>query len=101
MQLHERRSSRRFPVQLPIVIASSGVAREIQGVVHNMSVSGFFFSADNWPQGFVNVLFKMIFPSEITGTESVRVRGQGTILRIEDGGRMIGIAATIDSYELG
>jgi PilZ domain-containing protein len=101
MPSHERRGSHRFPVQLPIVVAASTTSREIQGVVHNMSVHGLFFSTESWPRDLSQIAFKMMFPTYVTGTESARVRGQGTVLRVEDGSRSVGIAASIDSYEIG
>ena len=98
----ERRAKLRFPVQLPIVIEGATPAREIHGVVKNMSSSGLFFSAPDWLFDLSTFSFKMIFPADVTNEQSVRVRGQGTVSRLEQGmNGTMGVAAIIDSYVLG
>jgi hypothetical protein len=48
----------------------------------------------------LDCIHKMIFPAEITGTESTRVACKGTVVRLElTAQTRTGVAATIDSYE--
>ena len=102
MQEHERREKQRFPVQLPIVITSPSTGSEIQGVTRDVSGKGVFFYPKSWPSGLSSIVFKMILPSEVTGTESTRVRCEGTVVRLElTAESSTGVAATIDSYEFG
>ncbi len=99
-ETQERRGRQRFPIVLPIVIAGNS-GTEIQGVTQNMSAEGVFFQAREWPSELSSISFKMIFPKEITGTESIRVICKGTIVRLEEGLRGVGVATTIDSYRFG
>jgi hypothetical protein len=102
MQEQERRVKQRFLVHLPIVITAAPTRGEIQGVTRDVSANGVFFYPNHWPSGLQSIAFKMILPEEITGSESIRVTCKGTVVRLEltPESRM-GVAATIDSYELG
>ena len=100
MQQQDRRAKQRFPVQLPIVITGAPTGGEIQGVTRDVSANGVFFYPKEWPSGLSSIAFKMIFPAEITGTESTRVACKGTVVRLELTRRTrTGVAATIDRYE--
>lgn len=102
MREQERRAKQRFPVQLPIVITGTPAGGEIQGVTRDVSASGVFFYPKEWPSGLSSIAFKMIFPAEITGTESARVVCKGMVVRLElTPQTRTGVAATIDSYEFG
>ncbi len=102
MQQDERRAKQRFAVQLPIVITGAPAGGEIQGVTRDVSAIGVFFYPREWPSGLSSIAFKMIFPAEITGTESTRVQCRGTVVRLElNAPTRTGVAATIDSYEFG
>jgi PilZ domain len=102
MQQQERRAKQRFPVQVPIIIIGGPRGGEIQGVTRDVSANGVFFYPKQWRSGLSSIAFKMIFPAEITGTESTRVVCKGTVVRLEEGPRArTGVAATIDSYQFG
>ncbi len=102
MQQVEKRAKQRFPVELPIVVAGASTGGEIQGVTRDVSAKGVFFYAKQWPSGVSEIAFKMIFPREITGTESTRVTCKGTVVRVEESRQdRTGVAATIDSYDFG
>ena len=99
MQEQERRAKQRFPVQLPIVITGVPTGGEIQGLTRDVSANGFFFYTKGWPSGLSAIAFKMIFPVELTGTESARVVCKGTVVRVEVGLQArTGVAVTIESY---
>ncbi len=97
MHPQDRRGRQRFPIELPIVVTHNP-GPDIQGVTENMSAEGVFFYARDWPHELSSIAFKMIFPKEITGTESVRVICKGKVVRLVEGLQRTGVAATIDTY---
>lgn len=87
-QRHEPRHKGRLPVELG---AGKGTTRDF-------SSSGIYFETNRTfalgqPIEF-NILLKRVDPEQ-----AVRVKCQGKILRVEDNGSMMGVAAAIDSYK--
>jgi hypothetical protein len=99
----------RHALELPITVAASGIGTEtasgieteVHGVTRDISMLGVFFCVDRWPFKAPVIEFKLIFPSQLTLTESKRAACSGRVLRIESlqSGRT-GVAATIDNIIL-
>jgi hypothetical protein len=97
---YERRAKQRFSVQLPILISASGPIPESSGVTRDVSTGGVFFYTEFWPAETGTIEFLLTLPSEITLSESIRVKCHGRIMRVIENleGGKTGVAATIDSY---
>src|ERR671930_206599 len=78
----ERRCGQRFNVQIPVSVRLSGSPHESSGFTQDLSSRGVFFFTD-YPLAVgeaIQVTLQM--PSFITLGESMRVRCQGTVLRV-------------------
>jgi len=97
----EQRTTRRFPLQLPLAVKTSGsqTAEEIAARTRDVSARGVFFYVDSKLEAGSPVEFTLSLPPEITLTESINVRCKGHIVRVDDAGGRVGIAAAIDEYE--
>ncbi len=98
----QRRAWQRFPVELPIVIPSSGQIPEIKGVTRDVSLGGVFFYVDSWPFEAHDIEYRVIMPPQLVEGGKARAFCKGRVVRVErdlECGRM-GVAATIDSYTL-
>jgi len=97
----ERRCGQRFALNVPVSVKLSGSQHESSGFTQDLSTRGAFFFTD-FPlaQGEV-VEITLIMPSEITLGESMRVRCQGTVLRVVQPsvGTMLGVAVHFSHYE--
>jgi hypothetical protein len=101
MPQDERRHARRYPVRLPVVITGRWRGGTIPGVTRDVSASGVFFYAKDWPMELAAIQFAMPLPAEVTGNETVHVVCDAMVMRVEEGrlGRL-GIAAKIERYDL-
>lgn len=98
----EQRANRRFSLQLPVSIRyTDGHAPEINAETRNVSAQGVYFFAPSKLAEGSRIEFTMTLPPEITLTDSIRVRCQGKVVRIDDSGLgpEIGIAAIIEQYD--
>ena len=97
----ERRCGQRFDLHVPISLKLAGAQHESSGFTQDLSSRGAFVFTD-FPlaQGEV-VEITLIMPSEITLGESMRVRCQGTVLRVVQPsvGTMLGVAVHFTHYE--
>ena len=97
----ERRAAQRFDFQLPLSLRWSNGEREGCGFTQDLSVRGVFFYTESplSPGDAVEIVLMM--PSEITLTESTRVRCHCKVVRVADPtvGSKSGVAAHIESYE--
>ena len=94
----ERRVGQRFDVHIPLSISIEG--RTVTGFTQNASGRGvFLFTEAELAEGStVELTFTM--PSEITLTESMRVRCRGRVLRCsQSSAEKHGVAVQLDSYE--
>ena len=95
----ERRVGQRFEFNLPVSIEFEG--RTFSGFSQNLSTRGLFlYSEASLPEGaVVQLIFTM--PSEITLTESMRVRCRGRVLRSagSTSAQGNGLAVQLDSYD--
>lgn len=97
----EQRSSRRFSLKLPVSIRyADGQAKEVPAETRDVSAQGVFFYAGSQLAEGARVEFTLTLPPEITLTESIRVRCQGRVVRIDEEVKpRIGIAAIIEQYD--
>ncbi len=98
----ERRTEQRFPLRLPVIIKTfEGGLREETSQTKDVSARGaFFFLANRIPEG-APVELTLTLPSEITLTESIKVRCKGRVVRVIDGvgGDKVGTAVIIEQYD--
>jgi hypothetical protein len=98
----EKRSTRRFALRLPVSVryaddSANGKTAETRDV----SARGICFYVDAAMTAGSAIEFTLTLPPEITLTESIRVRCQGKVVRVNEGdseGR-VAVAAVIDEYE--
>ena len=97
----ERRCGQRFDLHVPVSLKLSSSQHESSGFTQDLSSRGAFVFTD-FPlaQGEV-VEITLVMPSEITLGESMRVRCQGTVLRVlqPSVGTMLGVAVHFSHYE--
>ena len=96
----DKRGTRRFALHLPVSVRyGENLERDAQ--TRDVSARGVCFYLDSAIQAGSAIDFTLTLPPEITLTESIRVRCQGRVLRVEGGpadGKMA-VAAVIDEYE--
>ena len=96
----DKRATRRFALHLPVSVRY-GESQEHDAQTRDVSARGVCFYLDSAIQAGSAIDFTLTLPPEITLTESIRVRCQGHVLRVEGGptnGKMA-VAAVIDEYE--
>jgi hypothetical protein len=95
----ERRVGQRFELLLPLAVHFDG--QTTAGFTQDLSGRGIFFSTETALAGGSVVELTFTLPSEITLTESMRVRCRGHVLRVSasDTVKKSGIAVRIDSYQ--
>jgi hypothetical protein len=97
----ERRSAARYVLQLPVVVQSNREPSEIHAVTRDVSARGIYFVAREWPLLSRKIEFKMIFPAQLTRTDTLRAKCRGRVLRVEIASNgSVGIAATIDTFTI-
>ncbi len=98
----ERRAEQRFPLRLPIIVKSfEGGLKEETSQTRDVSARGaFFFLENRLPEGAV-IEMTLTLPSEITLTESIKVRCKGRVVRLLDKMEVgkIGTAVVIEQYD--
>ena len=96
----EQRNTRRFALQLPVSVKYVEGAKEQIAQTRDVSARGVFFYMDSNVKVGSDLEFTLTLPSEITLTDSIRVRCKGKVVRVEDrGAERIGVAAAIDQYD--
>ena len=98
----ERRTEQRFPLRLPIIVKSfEGGLKEESSQTRDVSARGaFFFLQNRLPEGAA-IEMTLTLPSEITLTESIKVRCKGRVVRLLDAlepGK-VGTAVVIEQYD--
>jgi hypothetical protein len=98
---NDKRATRRFALRLPVSVRYGENQEEHAAQTRDVSARGICFSVDTAIQAGSPIDFTMTLPPEITLTESIRVRCQGRVVRVEGGGpaNKIMVAAVIDEYE--
>ncbi len=97
-QVAERRTMRRFPMHLPALIRSADFQEFITETL-NISARGVFFYMDGHIAPQTRIEVTLTLPSQVTVSDSVRVRFSGRVVRVESFGTRLGIAAAIEEYE--
>lgn len=96
----EKRSTRRFLLELPISITFAGNADgELTAQTRDVSSRGVFMYVNSEFAEGVTVEFVMTLPQEVTLAEAIRVRCTGRVLRVENRDHRQGVAVTIDNYD--
>ena len=98
----ERRSARRFEIQLPLIVCWTSGYAVGEAVTDSKDVSsrGIYFLSPKDIKHGSPIEIVMTLPHEITRVGPVKVRCLGRIQRIElRPGRKVGVAAAIERYE--
>lgn len=96
----EKRSTRRFPLDLPISVKYlDNGRRELAGHTRDVSSRGVFMYLDTEIVAGAPIEFVMTLPPEITLSEPIRVRCTGRVLRVDRPAQDQGIAVAIDKYD--
>ena len=97
----ERRCGQRFDLQVPVSVRLAGSQHESCGFTQNLSARGTFFYTDFPLAAGETVEVTLLMPSEITLGDSMRVRCQGTVLRVVQPslGTRMGVAVHFSSYD--
>jgi hypothetical protein len=97
----ERRTSRRFSMNLPMKVRVPAEEGTSAQDVHTRDVSfrGLYFVFDANIQAGSEIEFVLTLPKEITLAGDVHIRCLGSVVRVDDLGGRHGIAARIERYE--
>jgi len=97
----ERRCGQRFNVHVPVSVKLSGSQHEASGFTQDLSARGSFFFTDYPLAAGEEVEVTLVMPSAITLGDSMRVRCQGTVLRVMQPsiGTKLGVAVHFVGYE--
>ena len=97
----EKRSTRRFPLRLPVSVRAGETSEELAAQTRDVSARGICFFIDTAIQAGSPIDFTLTLPPEITLTENIRVRCKGRVVRVEGGNpaAKMAVAAVIDEYE--
>jgi hypothetical protein len=87
----DKRQEPRHQGKLPVELETG------QGVTRNFSSSGIFFETDRSFSTGQIIDFTLIL-EHVDPASPVRLKCRGTIVRVEEIGQKIGVAAAIDSY---
>lgn len=95
----ERRSYRRFRLQMPVKVAAGGAGPSIDTATHDISADGVYFTLPAEPSLQHELEWDMEMPGGLPLGSTVRVHCIGRIVRIEraEPGR-VGVAATVRHY---
>ena len=97
----EKRSTRRFSLELPITITYAGnSAAELAAQSRDVSSRGVFMYVNSEFAEGVALEFVMTLPREITLAEPIRVRCIGRVLRVENRDHRQGVAVSIENYDI-
>ncbi len=90
----EKRKSERFNVGIPIELKLGS------GLTRDCCIDGVFFETDQVLSVGEQIEFVMHLEHAIKGYQSMRLRCQGKVLRVESGVEKRGVAVTINSHLL-
>jgi hypothetical protein len=98
----ERRVTRRFALRLPLLVSfpvTDDKGKEAES--RDVSARGICFYLDAGIPNGSDLEFTLTLPQEITGTESIRVRCKGKVVRQDatPGAAKTAVAAVIHEYE--
>ena len=93
MQEQELRESTRFSGTMPVM------TRRGKGITRDLSSTGIFFETESSFASGQTIEFS-IFLEHFDQKGPVYLKCNGSIVRVENSGQKIGVAATIDSYSI-
>jgi hypothetical protein len=99
----EKRAIPRFTLQLPVTVTTKD--GELQGAMaesHDVSSHGICFYCDRELAKGLAVGFTIVLPREVTMSEALRIRGNGTVVRTDPegtSGNKFKVAISIENYE--
>ena len=97
----ERRCGQRFNLHVPVSLRLCGSPHESGGFTQDLSARGSFLFTDYPLAVGEKIEVTLVMPSQITLGESMRVRCQGTVLRVvqPSAGTRLGVAVHFAGYE--
>jgi PilZ domain len=97
----ERRSAQRFDFQIPVSIRLIDSQTQSSGFTQDLSARGALLYTDLAVAEGDAVELTLSMPSEITLTESMRVRCRGRVMRVaaDPAGTKFGVAVHLEGYE--
>jgi hypothetical protein len=95
----ERRAAQRFDFQIPVNIRMTGTELEGYGFTQDLSGRGVFFYTDFLLAEGDVVELTLVMPSEVTLSETSRVRCRAKVLRVIPVEQKFGVAAKLEGYE--
>jgi hypothetical protein len=96
----EKRSTRRFLLELPITINYAGsTAAELSAQTRDVSSRGVFMYVNSEFAEGAALEFVMTLPHEVTLADPIRVRCSGRVLRVENRDNRQGVAVSIEQYD--
>ncbi len=95
----ERRAAQRFDFQIPVNIRMTGTELEGYGFTQDLSGRGVFFYTDFLLAEGDAVELTLVMPSEVTLSETSRVRCRAKVLRVIPVEQKFGVAAKLEGYE--
>lgn len=99
----ERRSAARLPLVLPICLEWLSSGEEIhrtRGTTRDVSRHGVYCFLESPLSPGLSVRFAIVFPSELTGSDPLKLDCAGRILRSEIRERRLGVSAVIESSRI-
>lgn len=102
MSMNQRRTSQRIPMELPVEIRwknRAGSLKQAIGKTGNISGSGLFIEIPVRLHRATSVAIKVTFPREATQVP-LELLCQGRVVRWNQRGKIQGLGAVIDEYEL-
>jgi hypothetical protein len=99
----EQRAIPRFTLQLPVTVTTKD--GDLQGAMaesRDVSSHGICFFCDQALEPGLKVGFTIVLPREVTMSDALRIRGNGTVVRTEPGGNpnnQFKVAISIEDYE--
>lgn len=94
----ERRKAKRYPLRVPVTFwweRGSGILQEAQGTTLDISHRGVFVLCDLAPLVGVHVELEVYLPSASGEPKSVRLHGEGKVVRVMRKGPESGFAAEV------
>jgi hypothetical protein len=97
----ERRTSRRFSMNLPMVVRfpERDPGGELTTETRDVSFRGLYFLLEGSFQVGSSLEFVLTLPKEVTLAGDVQIRCLGEVVRVEDHNGRSGVAARIEKYE--
>ena len=102
ISMSQRRTSKRIPMELPVEIrwkSRGGSLKQAMGKTGNISGSGLFIEIATRLNRATSVMIKVTLPREVTQVP-LELLCQGRVVRWNQRGKVQGLGAVIDEYEL-